>query len=38
MVTPSPEAVRELTEKTSTAVTWLAEVLRGRVARRSCPR
>ena len=30
MVIPSPETVRDLTEKTSAAVTWLAEVLRGR--------
>ena len=30
MATPSPETVRDLTEKTSAVVTWLAEVLRGR--------
>jgi YD repeat-containing protein len=30
MATPSPEAIRELTEKMSAAVTWLAEVLQGR--------
>jgi hypothetical protein len=30
MVPPSPEAIRDLTEKTRTAVTWLAEVLRSR--------